>query len=71
MILREKCDSVNSNFTDEEIREVYVCAEQRDDGTVVLYEQYEGVEKEGPHSITRKVTVDKQFIELLSDKLNQ
>lgn len=70
MILRRKCDSVDSNFTDEEVREVFVCAEQKEDGSVELYEQYGGVDKEGPHAITRKVTVDRDFIKNLSEALD-
>ena len=67
MLLRKKCDAVDSSFTGEEVREVFVCAEQNEDGTVTLYEQYEGVEKEGAHSITREVVVDKEFIQELHD----
>lgn len=67
MILRRHCDAIESNFTGESVQDVYVCAEREEDGKIRLYEQYEGSDKKGPHSITREVVVDEQFIKELHD----
>lgn len=65
MILRKKVGSVDSQFSGEPVQDVYLCAEKLEDGKVQLFEQYENSDKEGPHSITRKVIADEDFIENL------
>lgn len=70
MLLRKQCDTEGVDFDDTgDGLEIYVCAERQEDGKIQLYEQIEGVDKEGPHSITRKVIVDKEFVKKLNDKL--
>lgn len=70
MLLRKKCDTEGANFSgDGGDHEIYVCAERLENGKVQLYEQVDGVEKEGPHSITRKVVVDEEFIKELHDRV--
>ena len=63
MILRKKVGSVDSQFSGEPVQNVYLCAEKLEDGKIQLFEQYENSDKEGPHSITRKVIADEDFIE--------
>ena len=63
MILRKKVGSVDSQFSGEPVQDVYLCAEQTEDEKIQLFEQYENSDKEGPHSITRKVIADEDFIE--------
>ena len=69
MILRRKVDSVDSQFSGEPVQDVYLCAEKLEDGKIQLFEQYENSDKEGPHSITRRVIVDEEFVEDLYHQL--
>jgi len=70
MLLRKQCDNEGSYFSEGGGHEIYTCAERREDGKILLYEQVGDVEKEGPHSITRKVVVDEEFIEELYNRVS-
>ena len=63
MILRKKVGNVDSQFSGEPVQDVYLCAEKLEDGKIQIFEQYENSDKEGPHSITRMVVADEEFIE--------
>jgi len=71
MILRKKVDSVDSQFSGEPVQDVYLCAERVEDGKIQLFEQYERSDKEGPHSITRKVIADEEFVEDLYRQISK
>lgn len=68
MLLRQKCDEEGSGFSDKGgSHDIYTVAEQTEDGKILLYEQIGNVDKKGPHSVTRKVIVDRDFIEKLHE----
>jgi hypothetical protein len=69
MILRKKVDSVDSQFSGEPVQDVYLCAERLEDGKIQLFEQYESSDKEDPHSITKRVVADEEFVEDLYHQL--
>lgn len=70
MILRQKCDEEGSDFSDRgRNHEIYVCARKMEDERIELFEQIDGIEKEGVHDINRKVVVTEDFIRNLSDRL--
>lgn len=72
MLLRKKCDEEGSSFSDEGgSHDIYTVAERTEDGKILLYEQIGSVDKEGPHSVTRKVIVDRDFIEKLHEKIRK
>ena len=70
MILRKKVGSADSQFSGEPVQDVYLCAERVKDEKVQLYEQYENSDKEGPHSITRRVIADEEFIKDLYHQIS-
>ena len=70
MILRKKVGSVDSQFSGEPVQDVYLCAEWTEDGKIQLFEQYENSDKKGPHSITRRVVADEEFIKCLYHQIS-
>jgi hypothetical protein len=69
--LRQKTDEEGADFDGTGgARDIYLCAEELEEGKYLLYEQIDGVDREGPHDINRKVVVTEEFIEKLNERVN-
>lgn len=70
MPLRRKTDEEDVGFSnDSDGHEIYAVAEKGSGDRIHIYEQIEGVEKDGPHNITRQVVVNEDFVIELAEQL--
>lgn len=70
MILRQKCDTEGSNYSEGGSgHDIFACASKKKGSKIELFEQIEGIDKKGVHDVNRKVIVTEDFIQELANRL--